>query len=126
MIELFVGGSGNALREFMHVEDLANACRYVLEKWNPGFQSAISTKKSLNYLNVGTGLEITIKNLAEMIARVIDFNGQVEWDISKGDGTPRKLLDVSKIEALGWKASINLEDGIKKLLKVLKMNLITL
>ncbi len=113
-------GSGNALREFMHVEDLANACRYVLEKWNPGFQSSISTKKSLNYLNVGTGLEITIKNLAEMIARVIDFNGQVEWDISKGDGTPRKLLDVSKIEALGWKASINLEDGIKKTIESFK------
>ncbi len=113
-------GTGNALREFMHVDDLANACRYILESWNPGLYPSELNRKSINYLNVGTGVEIRIKDLAAMIARFTDFNGAIEWDTSKGDGTPRKLLDISRIEALGWKASINLEEGLKRTIENFK------
>ena len=114
-------GTGNALREFMHVEDLANACRYTLETWNPGSSSNEQHKKSINYLNVGTGVEIRIKDLAAMIARFTEFDGEIVWDTSKADGTPRKLLDNSRIEALGWKASINLEEGIKRTIENFKI-----
>ena len=71
------------------------------------------TGESLNYLNVGTGLEISIKNLATIISKIIGFKGEIKWDISKKDGTPRKLLNVRNINQLGWKAKINLEDGLK-------------
>ncbi len=108
-------GTGNPLREFLHVDDLADACIFALEEWNPSDINSPKTEtgESLNYLNVGTGLEISIKNLATIISKIIGFKGEIKWDISKKDGTPRKLLNVSNINKLGWKAKINLEDGLK-------------
>ncbi len=109
-------GSGEPLREFMHVDDLANAVSYLMEKWDP---DAIDAPKDENgnplyYLNVGTGKDITIKELSGKISNAIGFNGNINWDLSKPDGTPRKLLDVSRIEKLGWTSNISLDDGIRK------------
>ena len=108
-------GSGNPMREFLHVNDLANAILFVLEniqiKNNDIFLD--SNGESLSFLNVGSGEEISIKELAKKISSVVDFRGDILWDKSKPDGTPRKLLDISRIQKLGWKSKINLEDGLK-------------
>jgi GDP-L-fucose synthase len=94
-------GSGSPLREFLHVDDLAKAVVVAAENYD-----------SSMHLNVGTGEDLSIKNLAEKVATTAGFTGQIEWDSSKPDGTPRKVLDVSRIKALGWKPTITLEDGI--------------
>ena len=114
-------GSGSAYREFMHVDDLADAVIFCLKHWFPTQKDAPkdSCGNSLNHLNVGTGKEITIKELARKIAQLTNFKGEIKWDISKPDGTPRKLLDVSRINRLGWKAKINLDNGLKKTLNEL-------
>jgi len=96
-------GSGTPLREFLHVDDLAEAVVYALENQ---FES--------NLYNVGTGTDLTIKDLAELIQKIVGHSGQVSWDSSKPDGTPRKLMDTSKLTAAGWKAKIGLEAGIKQ------------
>ena len=96
-----VWGSGNPKREFMHVDDLANACWFLAEK-NLGGE----------LINVGTGIDIEISEFAKKIAAIIGFAGEIEFDISKPDGSPRKLLDVSKVHALGWQHKIQLEDGL--------------
>ncbi|KZR66157.1 MULTISPECIES: GDP-L-fucose synthase family protein [Prochlorococcus] len=98
-------GSGRPRREFLHVNDLAKACVMALEEWKP-------TNETPNHLNVGTGIDIEIKELARLISSSVGFKGTIEWDTSKPDGTPRKLLDVSRIQALGWKPGIKLGDGI--------------
>jgi len=95
-------GSGTPMREFLHVDDLAEAVVFVMEN-----------KLDDSLFNVGTGDDLTIKELATMIQRIIGHKGEIIWDSSKPDGTPRKLMDVSKIKAAGWVAKINLEDGIK-------------
>jgi GDP-L-fucose synthase len=95
-------GSGTPRREFLHVDDLAAACVFLLEKFD-----------GETPLNVGCGVDITIKELAETVARVVGFKGTLEWDSSKPDGTPQKLLDTSKINQLGWTPVIDLEDGIR-------------
>ena len=96
-------GTGKPLREFMHVDDLANACLFLMENFDePGF------------INVGTGDEISVLELAKLIKRITGFEGDIINDTSKPDGTPRKLMDSSKLNALGWKTSIPLEDGIRK------------
>jgi GDP-L-fucose synthase len=96
-----VWGSGSPLREFLHVDDLAEACLFLMEHYNePG------------HINVGSGSEVSIKHLAEMIMNVTDFRGELKWDSSKPDGTPRKLMDSTKINNLGWKPEISLRDGI--------------
>tara|TARA_A100001035_G_C27756504_1_gene489084 strand:+ start:319 stop:1317 length:999 start_codon:yes stop_codon:yes gene_type:complete len=109
-------GSGEPMREFLHVDDLADACTFLLENWDP--KSKKSPKDSygnpLTYINIGTGKEIKIKELAELIANSIDFKGKIIWDKSKPDGTPRKLQDISKLKDLGWQPSINLDKGIKE------------
>lgn len=98
-----VWGTGAPMREFMHVDDLGEASVFLMEKFNePGF------------VNVGTGSDLTIKALAELIARVVGFSGKIEFDTSKPDGTPRKLMDVSKIHQMGWKHRIELEPGLAK------------
>jgi GDP-L-fucose synthase len=100
--EVTLWGSGSPLREFLHVDDLARAVGFLLEKYDePG------------PINVGTGHDLTIKALAELTARVVGYDGRLGWDTSKPDGTPRKLLDVSRIHALGWKPEIDLEAGIR-------------
>jgi GDP-L-fucose synthase len=96
-----VWGSGNPKREFMHVDDLANACWFLAEK-NLGGE----------LINIGTGIDIEISEFAKKIAAIIGFQGEIEFDISKPDGSPRKLLDVSKVHALGWQHKIQLEDGL--------------
>ncbi len=101
-----VWGTGKPMREFMHVDDLAEACLFLMEKFNePGF------------INVGTGTDQTIKALAELILKVVDYTGRIEFDRSKPDGTPRKLMDVSKIRKLGWRHKIELEDGLRTVYK---------
>ncbi len=96
-----VWGTGKPLREFMHVDDLGEASVFLMEKFDePGF------------VNVGTGMDLTIKELAGMIGRVVGFTGRIEFDAGKPDGTPRKLMDVGKINALGWKYNVQLEDGL--------------
>jgi GDP-L-fucose synthase len=98
-----VWGSGSPKREFLHSDDLASACLFLLEKYNED-----------THINVGTGTDLSIKDLAQTIAEVIGFDGEIQFDNSKPDGTPRKLLDVSKLTALGWKSSIQLKDGIQR------------
>ena len=95
-------GSGTPMREFLHVDDMAEAVVFALEN-----------QLSSNLYNIGTGKDVTIKELAETIKRVIGHQGQIIWDTSKPDGTPRKLMDVSKMKAMGWQYSTELEDGVK-------------
>ena len=94
-------GSGKPLREFLHVDDLAQAVEVASEKYDSSL-----------HLNVGAGEELSIKHLAEKVAAAAGFAGKIEWDISKPDGTPRKVLDVSRVKALGWKPTITLDEGI--------------
>ena len=101
--ELVVWGSGKPRREFLHVDDLASACLFLLEKYD-----------SPEIINVGCGEDISIKELAELICEIVGFDGDLAWDTTKPDGTPRKLLDVSKLSKLGWRATIPLRDGIAR------------
>jgi GDP-L-fucose synthase len=98
-------GSGHALREFLHVDDLGEACVFVLEYWQPQLDD-------LPFLNVGTGVDLTICELAEQVAEACGYRGEILWDTSKPDGTPKKQLDVSRLSALGWKAQISLANGL--------------
>jgi GDP-L-fucose synthase len=95
-------GSGSPMREFLHVYDLAEAVVFALEN-----------KFEDNLYNIGTGVDLTIKSLAEMIQKTVGHTGEIIWDSSKPDGTPRKLMDVSKMANQGWKAKITLENGIQ-------------
>ncbi|MDJ1473732.1 GDP-L-fucose synthase [Xanthocytophaga flava] len=98
-----VWGSGSPRREFLHADDLAAACFYLMETYNePGL------------VNIGTGEDISIKELAELVQKTIGYEGQIVWNTSKPDGTPRKLMDVSKLASFGWKYSISLEDGLHR------------
>ena len=99
--ELIVWGSGKPRREFLHVDDLASACLLLLEKYD-----------SPEIINVGCGEDISIRELAELICDIVGFDGQLNWDATKPDGTPRKLLDVTKVRSLGWRPSIPLREGI--------------
>jgi GDP-L-fucose synthase len=99
--ELVVWGSGNPRREFLHVDDLASACLFLLEHYD-----------SPEIVNVGCGEDISIRELAELICDVVGFDGELVWDATKPDGTPRKLLDVTKLNNLGWRATIPIRDGI--------------
>ena len=101
--EVVVWGSGTPRREFLHVDDMAAACLFLLEHYDEP-----------EHINVGVGKDMEIRELAELIARVTGFEGRTVFDTSKPDGTPRKLLDVSRLAALGWRARITLQDGIKR------------
>jgi len=96
-------GTGSPKREFLYVDDLANACLHLMEHYN-----------EKQFLNIGTGEDMTIRELAELIKNIVDYNGEITWDTTKPDGTPRKLMDVSKAHSLGWKHEVSLEEGIKK------------
>ena len=104
-------GSGTPKREFLHADDLGRACLYLLENYDDEIA-----------INVGVGEDVSIKELAELIQKITGFAGTIEWDSAKPDGTPRKLLDVSRITALGWKAEISLEDGIRSTYEWYKRN----
>lgn len=103
-------GSGKPLREFLYVEDIADALIFLMEQINASDLYA----KNITHLNIGTGKDITINNLALLIAEIVGFKGKIEYDLSKPDGTPRKLLDVTRINELGWKYKTELEKGIRK------------
>ena len=96
-------GDGSAMREFLHVDDLAEACYVCMQNYNDS-----------EHINVGTGEDVTIKELAETISDIVGFQGELNWDASKPNGTPRKVLNVDKIKSLGWKPTIELKSGIKQ------------
>ena len=109
-------GTGEPLREFMHVDDLASAILHCLEYWCPNDVNAPLDNNGvpLTFLNVGTGSDISIKNLSQMIADLSGFKGKILWDKSKPDGTPQKLLNISKIKSIGWSPTIKLVDGLRE------------
>ncbi|MBB3063179.1 GDP-L-fucose synthase [Microbulbifer rhizosphaerae] len=109
--EVVIWGTGKPMREFLHVDDMAAACLHIMELKREAYKAC--TDPMLSHINVGTGVDCTIQELAELIARVVGYNGRLVFDASKPDGAPRKLLDVSRVRQLGWKASISLEDGLR-------------
>jgi len=109
--QVTIWGSGKPMREFLHVDDMASASVHVMNLDLSTYAGA--TDPMLSHVNVGTGTDCTIRELAETMAEVTSFKGALEFDASKPDGTPRKLMDVSKLETLGWKASIRLSDGLR-------------
>jgi GDP-L-fucose synthase len=109
--EVVVWGSGRPMREFMHVDDMAAASVHVMNLAAATWQ--VNTQPMLSHINVGTGVDCTIRELAETVARVTGFSGKLTFDASKPDGAPRKLLDVNRLKSLGWQASIGLEDGLR-------------
>ena len=117
-------GTGFPKREFLYVDDLAEAAIFCLENWDPYSKSSPKDLfgKPLTLLNIGTGIDISIKKLAELISNIVGFDGEIVWDNSKPDGTRRKLLDVKRISELGWKAEVDLEQGIKNTIRDLKLN----
>lgn len=96
-------GTGSPMREFLHVDDLADAAVFLMQNYSGS-----------DIVNIGTGEDVTIKELAETIQRIVGYKGSIEWDSTKPDGTPRKLLDVSKLHGLGWKHSLTLEEGLRQ------------
>ena len=111
--KLMVWGTGKPRREFLHVNDFASACLLLLEKYD-----------SPEIINVGCGEDVSIRELAEIVCAVVGFDGELTWDSSKPDGTPRKLLDVTKIRALGWQPTISLRDGIARTYEWFRSNCI--
>jgi len=99
--EVTVWGSGTPMREFLHADDLADACVFLMHHYS-----------AAGFVNIGTGTDVTIKELAEIIGKTVGFTGKIVWDSSKPDGTPRKLMDVSKLHNMGWKHRIELHEGI--------------
>lgn len=99
--EVYLWGTGSPLREFLHVDDLSNACIFLMKNYSQE-----------GFLNIGTGVDISIKDLAALVRNIVGFDGNLVWDSTKPDGTPRKLMDVSKLHKLGWKHAIELEAGI--------------
>ncbi|HIP07892.1 MAG TPA: GDP-L-fucose synthase [Mariprofundaceae bacterium] len=109
--EVVVWGSGTPMREFLHVDDMARACIHVMNLDAETYQA--HTQPMLSHINVGTGVDCTIREMAETMKEVVGFEGALEFDASKPDGTPRKLMDVSRLEKLGWKSQTSLQDGLK-------------
>ena len=104
-------GTGSPLREFLHADDMADACVYLMQNYN-----------GLQHVNIGTGSDITIKELAILIKKIVGYSGDIKHDLSKPDGTPRKLMDVSFLHSLGWRHTIELEEGIKSVYEDFKKN----
>ena len=119
--EVVIWGSGRPMREFLHVDDMAAASVHVMELAAETWQQ--NTKPMLSHINVGTGVDCTIRELAETVAKVTEFGGRLSFDASKPDGTPRKLLDVSCLHNLGWQAKISLEEGLRDAYKWFLQNL---
>lgn len=110
--EVVVWGTGTPMREFLYVDDMAAASVHVMELDNETYQA--HTEPMLSHINVGTGVDCTIREMAETMAKVVGFEGNVVFDSTKPDGTPRKLMDVSRLAALGWRYQVNLEQGLTK------------
>lgn len=107
-----VWGTGRAMREFLHVDDMARASVFVMELDDETY--AANTRADLSHINVGTGKDCTIRELAESLVNVIGYEGRLEFDVTKPDGTPRKLMDVSRINGMGWQPEIELEVGLRQ------------
>ncbi|MFZ0746287.1 MAG: GDP-L-fucose synthase [Terracidiphilus sp.] len=110
--QLTVWGTGKPMREFLFSDDLAEACIHLLNLPEPVYDNLLNLDEP-PLINIGTGEDLSIRELAELVSRVLEFDGELQFDTSRQDGTPRKLLDVSRINALGWKARTSLEDGIR-------------
>jgi GDP-L-fucose synthase len=110
--EVVIWGTGTPMREFLYVDDMAAACVFLLNL--PKDNYAANTQPMLSHINVGTGLDVSIAGLAQTIAQVTGFGGRISFDATKPDGTPRKLMDVSRLASMGWTASIPLEEGIRQ------------
>lgn len=104
-----VWGSGTPLREFLHVDDLAEACLFLMNNYDEKL-----------FVNVGTGVDLSIKDLAELVKATVGFQGEIVWNADKPDGTPRKLMDVSRLHALGWKHKIELKEGVAQVYEIFK------
>lgn len=113
LAEISAWGTGSAKREFLHSDDLADACVFLMKNYSSG-----------DIINVGTGEDVTIKELTEKISEIVGFEGKIVWDTTKPDGAPRRLLDVDKLHTLGWKHSIELEKGLKETYEWFKKNVI--
>ena len=109
--EVIVWGTGSPMREFLYVDDMASACLHIMQLDDKTYQA--NTQVMLSHINVGSGIDCTIKELTETMARVTNFKGKIIFDSSKPDGTPRKLMDVSRLKALGWEYTTSLEDGLR-------------
>lgn len=110
--EVAIWGSGRPRREFLHVDDLADACLFVMGVEKSTYEQA--TRSTLGHVNVGSGEEVTIAELAQMLAGVTGFSGRIVYDPSRPDGTPRKLLDTTRLESMGWRPTIRLEEGLSR------------
>jgi GDP-L-fucose synthase len=104
--EAVIWGTGTPRREFLHVDDLADACLFLMNHYEGD-----------DFINIGVGKDNSIKELAEMVARIVDFKGNLRFDTTKPDGMPQKLLDITRLNGLGWKAKIELEEGLKQTYK---------
>ena len=110
--EVVVWGTGNAMREFLYVDDMAEASLFVLELDEKTYQD--NTLPMLSHINVGTGVDVTIREMAETMKRVVGFEGKLTFDTTKPDGAPRKLIDINRLSAMGWCYSIELEEGLRR------------
>lgn len=108
--ELIVWGTGVARREFLHVDDMADGCLFLMNNFDPTKEQ---NEKGEIFFNLGTGSDLTIKELVLLFKKIFDYNGEIIWDVSKPDGMPQKLQDMTKMHALGWRHKVGLEDGIK-------------
>ena len=110
--EVLVWGTGNAMREFLYVDDMAEASLFVLELDEETYQA--NTKPMLSHINVGTGKDVTIREMAEIMKEVVGYTGRLTFDATKPDGAPRKLINVTRLENMGWKYKVDLEDGLAR------------
>ena len=108
---IVVWGTGTPKREFLHVDDMADACVYVMEKIDG---NKLYNQDKITHINIGTGTDISISELASLIVKIVGYEGKITYDTEKPDGTPRKLLDVSRLNAMGWRHRISLEEGLRK------------
>jgi GDP-L-fucose synthase len=108
--KVLIWGTGTPRREFLYVDDMASACVHVMEMERALYE--MHTTAMLSHINVGTGEDVTIREVAETIRKVVDYQGKIEFDTTKPDGTPRKLMDITKLSSLGWKPEVRLKDGI--------------
>ena len=126
--EVVCWGSGTPLREFLYVDDLAEACFFLLKNWDPNINNSPLDDNGypLNWINVGCNFEISIKDLALKISNIMNYKGKILWDSEKPDGTTRKKLDTSCIQKLGWEAKTDLDNGIRSTINSYKKELINM
>ena len=117
--EVICWGTGSPKRDFLHVDDLGDSCIFLLENWDPEEVNAPKDNSGapLTIMNIGSGKDISIKNLAEIIAEASEYDGSIIWDETKPDGHPRKQVDITQIKKLGWEPNIELNEGIKSTVK---------